>query len=87
MIPALDWNWQIYLLGWFSCLLTAMPIMVLFIIYSVDFSEENSKDSMKKTMAKLQKDNELLRTDNVFCRQMIDMLLEDKVNDILKGVK
>lgn len=86
MIPALDWNWQIYLLGWFSCIMSVMPVMMLWIIGTEEFGKNESIEDLKRRNQRLTKDNEELRIDNTLHRQVIDSLLSERVQQVIKDV-
>ena len=87
MIPALDWNWQIYLLGWFSCIMSVMPVMMLWLIGTEEFGKNDSIEDLKRRNERLTKDNQDLRIDNTLHRQVIDSLLSERVQQVIEDVR
>lgn len=87
MIPPLEPHWQAFVVGWFGCLMSAFPVMMLWLIGTDDFGKVNTVEELQKQLNQVKKDNEELRTDNVLHRQVIDSLLQQRVQQVIEDVK
>jgi len=87
MIPPLDMQWQAFIVGWFGCLMSAFPVMMLWLIGDKHFGKTSTIEEMQKRLDNLKKDNEELRTDNILHRQVIDSLLQQRVNEVIEDVR
>jgi len=87
MIPPVDMQTQAFIVGWFGCLMSAFPVMMLWLIGDADFGKSGTIQELQKRLDRLKKDNEELRTDNILHRQVIDSLLEQRVQQVIEDVK
>ena len=86
IIPPLSHDWQLFAIGWFACMMSVMPIMMLWIVGTEDFGKVTTIDELKTRVARLQQDNSELKTDNILHRQVIDSLLQERVQQVIKDV-
>lgn len=87
MIPPLEPHWQAFIVGWFGCLMSVFPIAMLWLIGTNDFGKVGTIEQLQKHLNMVKKDNEDLRTDNILHRQVIDSLLEQRVQQVIEDVK
>lgn len=87
MIPPLEPHWQAFIVGWFGCLMSVFPIAMLWLIGTNDFGKVGTVEQLQKHLNMVKKDNEDLRTDNILHRQVIDSLLEQRVQQVIEDVK
>lgn len=87
MIPPLEPHWQAFIIGWFGCLMSVFPLAMLWLIGTNDFGKVGTIEQLQKHLNMVKKDNEDLRTDNILHRQVIDSLLQERVNKVIEDVK
>ena len=87
MIPPLEPHWQAFIVGWFGCLMSVFPVAMLWLIGTNDFGKVGTVEQLQKHLNMVKKDNEDLRTDNILHRQVIDSLLEQRVQQVIEDVK
>jgi len=87
MIPPLEPLWQAFIVGWFGCLMSVFPVAMLWLIGTNDFGKVGTIEQLQKHLNMVKKDNEDLRTDNILHRQVIDSLLEQRVQQVIEDVK
>lgn len=87
MIPPLEPHWQAFIIGWFGCLMSVFPVAMLWLIGTNDFGKVGTIEQLQKHLNMVKKDNEDLRTDNILHRQVIDSLLQERVNKVIEDVK
>jgi hypothetical protein len=87
MIPPLEPHWQAFIIGWFGCLMSVFPVAMLWLIGTNDFGKVGTIEQLQKHLNMVKKDNEDLRTDNILHRQVIDSLLEQRVQQVIEDVK
>jgi hypothetical protein len=77
---------QAFFIGFFGCLMSAFPVAMLLLIPDNSFGRVSDIDVLNRKIQILQRDNEELRIDNILHRQVIDSLLQQKVDETIKGV-
>ena len=87
MIPPLEPHWQAFIIGWFGCLMSVFPVAMLWLVGTNDFGKVGTIEQLQKHLNMVKKDNEDLRTDNILHRQVIDSLLQERVNKVIEDVK
>lgn len=87
MIPPLEPHWQAFMVGWFGCLMSVFPVAMLWLIADSGFGKVGNLEQLQKQLDRVKKDNEELRTDNILHRQVIDSLLQQRVQQVIEDVK
>ena len=77
---------QAFFVGFFGCLMSAFPVAMVLLIPDNSFGKVSDIDLLHKKIQALEHDNDELRIDNILHRQVIDSLLQEKVDQTIKGV-
>lgn len=79
---AMDRETQIFIIGFFSAMMTVWPVCMLFILpYDVFLARNVLTLEYNGKLARYEKDNQQLRLELIDHKAIIDALLKEKINE------